>query len=545
MTVLFIWYTLAENIYLRSLPEKEKLPSCVLIFKHLGLPKAVIFYSMQIISSSLKNYRRKEYLTFLIYTHYIMAAFFTLLFFGSSKLYSEFVYMSYFLFKTLQRERSQSTDLQSNNIEKSNSGKKHKDVEKKKKGAKGEISGFINPIASDPYTFKDYSGKSKHLEELNDRTERQLLSQGISKFSSRRNSALDTNSIKLRHSMINRTHQERRKRRRTQDVQDLETKKSYKDRITEVKKEEVFLGELDKFLEIDNSAIASEPVLGIRSKMPQIRNPLASPIAQRNQDDKRIDEEASVSSTVNKQFLSSELSREVNKPQHDKSLLNDSMSNWDKFDPFKHFSSKQKQLKNLVDEENDVTKMWFGGNQHEHAQDDAEEDPQKIVIQDVVWKTKTADEEFDQASMSVYQYVLQKLKEEKKANVWLSNQKASLQKLTEIDKFFIQNYFKLSFMQLDSRPYQYNSDMFKDDNAVFKRVASPDPDFQIHALGSHPICWILYHLHSHLHCSTLLKSKNRLIEERLDGLIVHVRGFPVAHLLQFVAPPPKDFKRNE
>lgn len=82
MTVLFIWYTLVENIYLRSASDTTKLPACILIFKHMGLPKAVIFYSMQIISSSLKNYRRPEYLEFLIYTQYIMAAYFILLFFG-------------------------------------------------------------------------------------------------------------------------------------------------------------------------------------------------------------------------------------------------------------------------------------------------------------------------------------------------------------------------------------------------------------------------------------------------------------------------------
>lgn len=82
MTVLFIWYTLTENIYLRSAPDISKLPACILIFKHMGLPKAVIFYSMQIISSILKNYGRAEFLEFLIYTQYIMAAFFILLFFG-------------------------------------------------------------------------------------------------------------------------------------------------------------------------------------------------------------------------------------------------------------------------------------------------------------------------------------------------------------------------------------------------------------------------------------------------------------------------------
>lgn len=83
MTVLFIWYTLAENIFMRSSPHSSRLPMVILIFKHLGLPKAVIFYSMQIISSSLKNFKRQEYLGFLIYTHYILAASLTLLFFGS------------------------------------------------------------------------------------------------------------------------------------------------------------------------------------------------------------------------------------------------------------------------------------------------------------------------------------------------------------------------------------------------------------------------------------------------------------------------------
>lgn len=112
MAVLFIWYTLAENIYMRSESQKidqieqdqrkkfkgHALPTCILVFKHLGLPKAVMFHSVQFISSTLQNYQKEEFMNYLIYTYLIMTAFFALLL-------AEFSYMSYFLYKTLQKER--------------------------------------------------------------------------------------------------------------------------------------------------------------------------------------------------------------------------------------------------------------------------------------------------------------------------------------------------------------------------------------------------------------------------------------------------------
>jgi len=90
MVVLFIWYTLAENIYLRSSKNllNKGLPKCIMGFKHVGcleqfgLPKAVMFYSLQVVSSALKNYKKSEFLLFLEYTHYVLAGFLGMLFLG-------------------------------------------------------------------------------------------------------------------------------------------------------------------------------------------------------------------------------------------------------------------------------------------------------------------------------------------------------------------------------------------------------------------------------------------------------------------------------
>ncbi len=96
--VLFIWYTLAENIYMRSKKHGTGLPKWILAAKHFGFPKAVIFYSTQIVSSSLKNFKKKEFLDFMLVTQYLVAGFFFFLFL-------EFCYMSWFLSSTLNKER--------------------------------------------------------------------------------------------------------------------------------------------------------------------------------------------------------------------------------------------------------------------------------------------------------------------------------------------------------------------------------------------------------------------------------------------------------
>lgn len=98
MTVIFIWYGLAENIYMRS-NESVPLPKFILILKHCGLPRAVLFYSLQLISSSLKNYQKTELLFFLEITNLFLIS-------ALGLLLLEFLYMSWFLYQTLEKEKS-------------------------------------------------------------------------------------------------------------------------------------------------------------------------------------------------------------------------------------------------------------------------------------------------------------------------------------------------------------------------------------------------------------------------------------------------------
>lgn len=146
-TILYIWYSLTEKIFKRNSlekhdestqlmeqymknkrhPSKGQFPKIILYFKHLGLPKAVIFYSVQIFSSSLKNYKRSSYLVLLQTATIIELAIMILLII-------EFLLMSSFL-NTILNEGLKQQNEKKNNMKKKlmkdfQKGKENKDNKK-------------------------------------------------------------------------------------------------------------------------------------------------------------------------------------------------------------------------------------------------------------------------------------------------------------------------------------------------------------------------------------------------------------------------------
>lgn len=135
-TILYIWYSLTEKIFNRNnqmfksqeefmldrfvqrmIGEEQvqknssnSFPKILLYFKHMGLPKAIIFYSVQIFSSSLKNYQRSSYLI-LLQTASIVELTIMIL------LIIEFLLMSRFL-NTIMNQEQKKMNIIKNSISK-------------------------------------------------------------------------------------------------------------------------------------------------------------------------------------------------------------------------------------------------------------------------------------------------------------------------------------------------------------------------------------------------------------------------------------------
>lgn len=123
-TVLYIWYSLTENIFKKfrleeagellqeqtpnledvmKEPTTREFPKIVLYFKHLGLPKAIVFCTVQLFASSLKNYKRPKYLTILTAATVTQVTIMILLI-------VEFLLVSHYLHKILSEEKKKSEE---------------------------------------------------------------------------------------------------------------------------------------------------------------------------------------------------------------------------------------------------------------------------------------------------------------------------------------------------------------------------------------------------------------------------------------------------
>lgn len=461
MTVLFIWYTLAENIYLRSCPQDSRLPTCILIFKHLGLPKAVLFYSMQIISSSLKNFKRTEYLGFLIYTHYILAAFLTLLFFGIDGS-SEFVYMSYFLSKTLNKERR----IKSEQLTEKTAIKYTESARPRRPGRRKTT--VFNP-QSDQIRMRNPFRPINRLPQENNPDEPEFTSNDSdSKVKSRRPS-IDNLPFRVKNKFIEKVMKTRHK-----EVLHDGSKRSiknyeYSSKLNKITKDNYQLGNLDIYDELEDLVIPNEPRLIPLIQGGTFMPPKPNDIVQKTRglsskeiivEEKHIQDEYSQLSGQSNNAVIDEFEHEEN----------ERLSDYNIPDPM-NFQKKIVNKKQANSENEIIYKLNFSnlkkpkGNIKKSLYSTKKEDMYRKMLANVVFSSGKY-----HSNGNLTSQILEDLKKEDDLNMCDHSQKTEFQRLTDVDIFFLKNYFNMVSLKLDHHTFDFQEDMYRDDNNVFKRV---------------------------------------------------------------------------
>lgn len=265
-------------------------------------------------------------------------------------------------------------------------------------------------------------------------------------------------SYEMRKKVIKKSKNSKNRALTIEGINKVEICEKYKKRLEEVKREDVYLGDLGFCDEVNALEVPDEPT-GYATKVGTLQSPdlynvekvLSAPVISAVNISANLDQDDSIS-------------MKAIRPDYEPSFSG-SISDIEALDPNKLFHDK---LDHKKPDKNDMKfeEIDFGFNTKDKAAKKDSKQHTKVIF-NVVWN-KPVDGRLDICKLSDIQY---DLKHKKKANFSATEDSMSYQRMTDIDRFFMQNFFKMSFRNITSEVYEFDNDMYKEDKAVFRRVA--------------------------------------------------------------------------
>ena len=251
----------------------------------------------------------------------------------------------------------------------------------------------------------------------------------------------------------------------------------YNDKLKKIRKETAILGDLDCLDEIDDLMVFNEPTAMTRA-FPQAAMLPLPPHSSRNvlKTDTLLGRDLIVEEKVIEEGNDSNLSLESKLAVlgfEDKEQI-DGHSDCDMPDPKKVYNKTDRR--DIKKPNTDVIyKMHFSDlnkpkkNLKISIYKSKKDDQYKKLVCNVVYENGKY-----RNDQNLLNQIIENLKDADDLNMHDQSRRPEFQKLTDVDTFFLRNYFNMIGMNLDHHTIDFQEDLYRDDNNVFKRVEACD-----------------------------------------------------------------------